>query len=393
MAKKAYVGVNGLARKIKKGYIGVDGVARKIKKGYIGVGGVARPCWGEDGPVYYGSVENLRQARYQLTAASVGDYALFVGGYYSQYSRDTESMVADAYNSSLTRSNASNMTNTGINMVGLTVGNYALFCGGGDYSSEGSDIVNTIEYYNASLTHSAISNRMHAAVINHAGASIGDYAIIAGGVGAEYDSSSGTYKLNQYSQGATRINTSLTRTIYSTALSAARSSLAAASAGNYAIFAGGQNSGSSYLNTVEAFNSSMTRTNATALSVARRDLSGASIDGYAIFRGGTGPAGAGAATDVYDASLTRVSTITAGSTRRRVKSTTLGNHALFGGGTTINTIIESFSPSLTLEEKLALQTGRAYLAAATVGNYSLFGGGETASNTYSAVTEAFVFLE
>ena len=43
MAKGAYIGVNGVARKIKKGYIGVDGIARKIKKAYIGdENGIAR---------------------------------------------------------------------------------------------------------------------------------------------------------------------------------------------------------------------------------------------------------------------------------------------------------------------------------------------------------------
>ena len=40
-----YVGVDGVARKVKGVYIGVDGVARKVKKGYIGVDGVARLFW------------------------------------------------------------------------------------------------------------------------------------------------------------------------------------------------------------------------------------------------------------------------------------------------------------------------------------------------------------
>ena len=38
----AYIGVDGLARKVKAVYIGVDGVARKVKTGYVGVDGVAR---------------------------------------------------------------------------------------------------------------------------------------------------------------------------------------------------------------------------------------------------------------------------------------------------------------------------------------------------------------
>ena len=45
MAKGGYVGVSGIARKIKKGYVGVDNISRKIKKAYMGVGGVARLIW------------------------------------------------------------------------------------------------------------------------------------------------------------------------------------------------------------------------------------------------------------------------------------------------------------------------------------------------------------
>lgn len=40
-----YIGVNGVARKIKKVYVGVDGVAREVKSGYTGVGGVAKKWW------------------------------------------------------------------------------------------------------------------------------------------------------------------------------------------------------------------------------------------------------------------------------------------------------------------------------------------------------------
>lgn len=42
MAKGVYIGIDGVAQKVKKLYIGVDGVARKVKKAYIGVDGVAR---------------------------------------------------------------------------------------------------------------------------------------------------------------------------------------------------------------------------------------------------------------------------------------------------------------------------------------------------------------
>lgn len=45
MAKKAYVGVNNIARNVKAIYVGVNGVARKVVKGYIGVNGVAQLFW------------------------------------------------------------------------------------------------------------------------------------------------------------------------------------------------------------------------------------------------------------------------------------------------------------------------------------------------------------
>lgn len=46
MAKGAYIGVDGAARKITAVYVGVDGAARKVKKIYAGVDGAARESWG-----------------------------------------------------------------------------------------------------------------------------------------------------------------------------------------------------------------------------------------------------------------------------------------------------------------------------------------------------------
>ena len=60
MAKGAYVGVDGIAHKVKKIYTGVDNVAKQVKKGYVGVGGVARPFFSaETGLEYYGAITPL----------------------------------------------------------------------------------------------------------------------------------------------------------------------------------------------------------------------------------------------------------------------------------------------------------------------------------------------
>lgn len=51
MAKAAYIGVGGVARKVKQPYIGVSSVARKVKSGYIGVSGVARQFFSGGTPI------------------------------------------------------------------------------------------------------------------------------------------------------------------------------------------------------------------------------------------------------------------------------------------------------------------------------------------------------
>ena len=79
MAKGAYIGIGGVAKKIKKGYIGIGGVAKKIKKGYIGIGGVARPFWSGGELTYHGRIYPglASTTEGQPLATTVGDYALF----------------------------------------------------------------------------------------------------------------------------------------------------------------------------------------------------------------------------------------------------------------------------------------------------------------------------
>jgi hypothetical protein len=94
--------------------------------------------------------------------------------------------------------------------------------------------------------------------------------------------------------------------------------------GNYALFGGGTGPSS----TVDAYNTSLTRTTPTALSVARDDIATTTVGNYALFGGGGGPSNI---VDAYDTSLVR--TMTALSVARdRLAATTVGDYALFGGG-------------------------------------------------------------
>ena len=156
MAKKAYIGVGGTARKVKKIYIGVGGIARKVKKAYIGVGGVARPCFSE-GLEYYGTITPLSMARYRLAAATVGNYAIFAGGY-----SDASLDAVEAYTDTLTKTSCEALSEPRDYLQAATVGDYALFAGGRDSSySDGNVSTNAVDAYNSSLTRTNPSSELY----------------------------------------------------------------------------------------------------------------------------------------------------------------------------------------------------------------------------------------
>lgn len=71
-------------------------------------------------------------------------------------------------------------------------------------------------------------------------------------------------------------------------LSVARANVKGASVGNYALFAGGK--ANSFCTTVDAYNASLTRTTATALSSAENNSAAATVGNHAIFVGNTASA-------------------------------------------------------------------------------------------------------
>ena len=137
MTKKAYIGVNGIARKIKKGYVGIDNLSRKIKKAYIGVGGIARPFWSSGELTYYGTISALSRARDSLSATSIGGYALFGGG---GTSGSAYFSIVDAYDSNLTRSTPTPLSQARGYLAATSIEGYAIF-GGGYSASADSSIV------------------------------------------------------------------------------------------------------------------------------------------------------------------------------------------------------------------------------------------------------------
>ena len=112
----------GVKRRIKRIYIGVNGKAKKIADTTTG------PYILSEAPT------NLSQARESLAATSIGNYALFGGGY--------KSAVVDAYDTSLVRTTPTPLSKAKTYLAATSIGNYALF-GGGYYSG----ISNVVDAY------------------------------------------------------------------------------------------------------------------------------------------------------------------------------------------------------------------------------------------------------
>lgn len=257
-------------------------IARKVKKAYIGVNGIARKFFGAE-LIYKGAITSLRTSRGYLKGASVGEYILFGGGRLGdnyQYSSD----VVDAYDSSFVRSNAPALSNGVHHLASASIGKYALFAGGykGTYSTR-SSVVNT---YDESLTKGTATT-LSSARGTLGATTVGNHALFAGG----------------YPICATveAYNESLTKSSV-TNLSQAREFLAGATNGTHALFAGGQNDGgSTTYSTVDAYDSSLTKVSVASLASVRSKYAGASFGKYAVFDGSW-------SCEFYDQSLTKVYT-------------------------------------------------------------------------------------
>jgi hypothetical protein len=368
------------------------GVARKVLKGYIGVNGIARKFFGKLELKYKGKATSLSEARTYLASASVGNYALFAGGY-SSSSGGSIVKTIDAYSSSLTRSTSVWLNSERQKLSGASIGNYALFAGGCDAVKSPNSSVESID---ASLTRASRTG-LNTARYNMASTVVGNYAIFAGGQ-TNKSSSSSSY----FSKVFEAYNTSLSRqTLADVVLQAVSAELSATTLGNYAIFAGGCANNSTFRAHCQAVDGSLTSRNLTNLSVAKFALASATVGDYAIFSGGAcfSP-GFSDTIDVIDKSLTKIGvSITLSVARMYLTGIALGNYAIFAGGygrgndTAANDgtfdTVDVFDESLTRVSVTGLSLARESLASATVGNYALFAGGIDKNGGYSAIVDVY----
>lgn len=401
MAKKAYVGVSNVAKKVKKMYIGVGNIAKKVKKGYVGINGIARCFFGAgDTVVYKGTAPDFSASRHQHAATTIGPYALFAYGYnrnhlYSSYAEVyTEDLVhSEVYSGSYQWGSATALSTYGVFLHGNpyfsaydpsltrrtfvpssgaiagaasgTLDDVAIFYGGGDVVS----VSYCVSYVTNTLTHSF--DYIARNQIGGSAACTDDYYLAAGGYGSAYASSNSHYYADyKYSDIVCVINKS--HTLQSITLPVGLVSPSAVSLNGRVMFCGGisltymSNSSPKRLNqasdtdVVYCYDNSLTLSYPPTLSRPCHSSSAVNLFGNALVSGGryatTGyntsyesfatKSGYTLCNDTtyYDSTFTKRAIDPLSEARYKLASTTVGEVALFGGGCAI---YDSLEPECT----------------------------------------------
>lgn len=372
-----YVGVNNVARKVSKIYVGVNGVARQVTKAYIGVNDKARLCFNDS--------KSLKKYTGTISDLSVA--------------RDLLTAISNS--------------------------NYAIF--GPGETQKGSAYTYQSDAYNRSLTKRTLSLYNYS---EHASAALGtSYVLFGGG-----------YSSGGVSTQLSCVNNSLSVT--SKSLTWARYRHSASGGSSNVVFAGGLYGGStSFAETSEVIDSSLTSQRLASLSYPRRSHLGSHIGSYHVVIGGYGKkyndpyptyaeyytddlthsgfrcsyygaSGACTANNSYilfvggyssgnhsivyslDSSLTFTSRPSLPVGTYSLAGTIIDNYRVYAGGHYNNEALSSvvaYDQSFTQSIPESLSTARQQFAAASIGNYGLFGGGDDSHGTMYSSVEAYYY--
>lgn len=300
-------------------------------------------------------------------------------------------------NTSLRMSNSKSLDGNNFgsinNVAGASVGKYAIFAGGDKGQSNEYDYTDSVNAYDSSLTAQNIAqlnslnytdnyrSGMLSGVINNKAVFAGGYYL--------YKPLFGKAKIIRCDE-AISYDASLTQTKL-TDLSSAKCNCATANTTNHLIFAGWVNNTNS--NTTDAYDNSLTRSTITALGTARYYIAGASIGEYAIFAGGKDDSTSYSLVECYDAALTKHTLENLSAIRTNFQGASFAGYAVFGGGTTSTQYIDRYNASLTRDTTIALSSSRSNTATGTLGSGMdkrlIFAGGDNKSTVVDVFDASF----
>lgn len=291
------------------------------------------------------TAQSLSQARQSSAATTINDVALFAGGRFA----GAGSSVVDAYDSATDTWSVASLTSARNELAATVIGNFAMFAGGATSPSTSSDV---IDIYDAS-------------------------------VGPPSQASAWSVWT----------------------LSEPRFGLAATTCGTMAFFAGGGLGGPASVtgvsDVVDIYDSSMGAPNDPAawstasLSVPRGKIAAAAAGNQAVFAGGLTATGASDTVDIYDCTtgLWTMYTLPVARLIGEQGSATVGTRVYFGGGQTgpmasnVSDRIDVYDTESGTWSMETLPVARAVLAATAVGHTVIFAGGGNASGPSSDVDQ------
>lgn len=419
----------------KKAYIGVDGAARKVKKMYLGI-----PT---DLPIY--SEETRTVA---ITADNIADYFYVTNGssYYFAGSGDTftsnnagvddstaTTILTAKYDiSTLTfsysYSSEANYDKFTLRVAGVTVENavsgattsksYSGSLAAGQpieftYAKDNSTSKNddkctfsTMELTATVLTQTGTETKSVARKIKKAYIGIGGVArpCFSGGELAYYGTTSklsqdaaymgatsvGDYALfggGSYDSVVNAYSSTLTKTTADN-LAAKVSRLGATTVGEYALFGGGKTKSGGRMPYMSAYNKSLAKTSPGDLSSGGIVDGAVTVGNYALFCGLSGTT----IVNAYNTSLTRTIPTELSEPRDGVMAVAIGDYALLAGGGSYGiTSVDVYNASLTFSTATPLSETKKRGKATTVGNYAVIGGGSNGIDSSHTKTSVDVY--
>lgn len=241
------------------------------------------------------------------------------------------------------RNDASSYGEYGI--AGMSLNGQALFAGGEYFNSPNYIPYSSIVRYDESFTRHEDINSDRAD--ERGAASISTYGMFAGG----YDRSS---RRVSYIRSTSAIDTSFTQVNTELELSSDCRDPAGVGFNNYIIFAGGQDRYSTGVNTVDSFDTSITKSALTNLQYTVYENAGTSTSTHAIFAGGRTQNGIRNNCRAYDNSLTSINATNLSSQSASLAAATIDDRAAFFNGymsstddDLLSTTIDIYDTSLT----------------------------------------------
>lgn len=412
MSKGIYVGIEDKARKVKKAYTGIENKARKIKKGYIGVGGVARPLFSSEPELtYYGELE-LLDFPGPLVGTSLGNYAVFLRGYYDGPDFGGRYAEFNAYDANLINHSSGEFTD-GFSATdhAVPIGNYALFPHTIFYDELpqiGTDDILSgpeVPTLDVNLTRGTADGFIELRT-GFGGASNKNYALFYGGsMGPDVSSFWDAYDKN-LTHTFGEIAGPFTEATYSASLD------------NYAVFC------EPWENVICAFDVNLTQHAMSPLYAEEgRDVpTGIGFNNHAIFAGGefvdyrddVNRSHTTSVIDVYDENLVKCPNLELSSPKMLMGAVVLDNHLIFAGGRYFAeedsnvanyeykyslAEVDVFDSNFVRHSGPPLKAPRDFIAGAIVDKYALFAGGCTwvqdgndLNNEDTDIVEAYTFL-